>query len=592
MAKRMRTFSSARLLAIAAVLSLIGLVASGPAEAQQSSKTASTSKAAPAPELPIVSIPQVMRINELIEQKWKDNEIRPAEICSDYEFIRRATLDILGRIATPEEIAQFMREAPQSRRASLIDRLLASEEYVDNWATIWTTWLLTRSANPLNRDQMQVWLAEQFSDSYVDPETGQIKKKAEPTGWDDIVRGLITAKGMNNENGAVNFILQHLGEPTPRGQEIKDGMFDFVPITSRITRIFLGIQIQCTQCHDHPFNPEWKQKHFWGMNTFLRQVRRIGTPARRNNRMNVPIFGLQDDESLNKENMIYFENRKAVGFMRRSEYLDGSQWKVGSNKTRREALAEFIINDPFFAKAYVNRMWAHFFGRGLTVNKEFDDFGQHNEVVHPELLEYLAEEFRKVNYDHRELIRWICNSKPYNLACTANETNEKKEDEVFFSRMLLKSMSPEQLFESIWVSTYAYGQEKATVDETRRDLRERWLNQLVVSFGDDEGNEQTFNGTVIQALMLMNGNDINAAIESKDGPVAAAMAKGSWPAVVDHLFLIVLNRKPTTAEQKQIFEDIKPVLIREDTRRPEFWRKAAQDLFWALLNSSEFILNH
>ncbi|MGE3805979.1 MAG: DUF1549 domain-containing protein [Gemmataceae bacterium] len=542
----------------------------------------------------VVTIPQVAKTNELLAKSWKDNDITPSDRCSDYEFIRRVTLDIIGRIPTPAEIDKFMKDAPQSRRGNLIDRLLDSEEYVDNWATLWTTWLLTRSAQGLYRDQMQVWLAEQLSQVEL-TEDGTIQKKKQLTGWDETVYKLLTATGSNNENGAVNYILQHLGEPTPAPKVNEEGRFNFVPITARTTRLFLGLQVQCTQCHDHPFNPEWKQYHFWGMNTFFRQVDRTGNiNMRNNNRMNqAPILGLTDNTSLNPKNMILFENRKAVVLAQRAKFLRGQKYDASSGKTRREMLAELITKDPYFAKAYVNRMWAHFFGRGMTANgKDIDDFGEHNEVLHPELLEYLAAEFRKDNHDPRDLVRWICNSDAYSLSSTANETNDKLDAEPFFSRMLLKSMSPEQLFESLWVSTYAFNKPIDAADNARKDLRDRWMGQMVTSFGDDEGNESTFNGTVIQALMLMNGNDINGAINSKDGPVDHAMKKGSMNAVMDELFLITLARKPTDAERRQIMDDVKPVLIRGKPLDRAYWEKVSQDLFWALLNSSEFILNH
>src|SRR5262249_12737805 len=133
---------------------------------------------------------------------------------------------------------------------------------------IWTTWLMTRSGNKLYHEQMQVWLEEQF---------------AKNAPWNKFVSELLTAEGENDENGAVNFILSHLGEPTPQPKVPEEGAFNYVPITSRTTRLFLGLQTQCTQCHDHPFNPQWKQKHFWGVNAFYRQVVREGNPMMRNN---------------------------------------------------------------------------------------------------------------------------------------------------------------------------------------------------------------------------------------------------------------------------------------------------------------------
>lgn len=538
--------------------------------------------------------PQVAEINKQIEKGWKDNKvgekgdiaIKPSDRCTDFEFIRRASLDIIGRIATVDEINAFMRDPVATRRAMLIERLLDSDEYAENWANIWSVWLMTRTGpsdrtgRQTYREQMQLWLEEQFS------------KKGH--GWDKIVHDLITASGDTNENGAVNFILAHLGEPTPPPKVNEEGRFSFVPVTSRTTRLFLGLQTQCTQCHDHPFNPQWKQKHFWGVNAFFRQVERQGNVMMRPNQRpdELPKLTLKENSNLNAANAVFYETRKAVVLSTRATFLDNKKYDPKADKGRRDQLAEFITSHEYFAKAYVNRMWGHFFGRGMTVNgKDVDDFGEHNGETHPELLEYLSKEFKNqgVYYDPRALVRWICNSKAYGLSCVANNTNDKPEAEPFFTRMLLKSMSPEQLFQSLWVSTYA--NPRAIVKRTtaeRKDIRNRWMQQLTVNFGDDEGNETTFNGTVVQALLLMNGKEINDAINDKDGPVAAAM-RISPKSVLDNLYLSTLNRPPTAKEVQGIGASMRPTPALLGEKNPAApW----QDLFWALLNSSEFILNH
>jgi hypothetical protein len=500
------------------------------------------------------------------------------------------TLDIVGRIAKSDEINKFMSDPASARRGMLVDRLLNSEEYAENWSNMWTTWLMTRSGNKLYHEQMQVWLEEQFSKN---------------TSWDKIVSELLSADGQNDENGAVNFILSHLGEPTNQAKVAEEGPFNYVPITSRTTRLFLGLQTQCTQCHDHPFNPQWKQKHFWGVNAFFRQVVRDGNPAMRNNQrgMAPPKLGLHDNPKINANEMVFYETRKAVVLATRPSFLDGKKLDPKASTGRRKQLAKFVVDHEMFAKAYVNRMWAHFFGRGMTVNgKDIDDFGEHNAETHPEMLAYLAKEFIASGYDSKALIRWITNTKAYSLSSVANGVvktdkgeevaNDKPEHEPWFSRMLLKTMSPEQLFSSLWVSTYdnpRAGNRKSRDEKVK--LRDDWMNRLIVNFGDDEGNETTFNGTVIQALMLMNGQEVNNAINDKDGPVESALKfgkrKGSPNAVMDELFLATLNRKPNKTEIAKIKEDMKPVLIKEKNELAPW-----QDLFWALLNSSEFILNH
>jgi hypothetical protein len=315
--------------------------------------------------------------------------------------------------------------------------------------------------------------------------------------------------------------------------------------------------------------------------------------------------------------------------MAKAEFLETDKkgnperFDPNSKLTRRQQLAEYITKSDYFPKAYVNRIWGHFFGRGFTNPGPVDDFGEHNPVTHPmlpneliaklmkvsgplpadlakevkkydddkdtdRLLDYLAKEFKKYGNNPRDLIRWICNSEAYNLSSVANKTNEKGDAEPFFSRMLLKTMSPEQLFESLMTATQA---EQAETKDAKKKLREDWMKNLVVNFGDDEGNEVTFNGTVVQALILMNGKEINDAISNPDkGTVAMTWKKygRNQARTLDLLFLAALNRLPTPREHSLIGQRSK-IMGAGDVKNPLApW----QDLFWALVNSNEFILNH
>jgi len=259
-------------------------------------------------------------------------------------------------------------------------------------------------------------------------------------------------------------------------------------------------------------------------------------------------------------------------------------------------LADFIVKSPYFSKAFVNRMWAHFFGKSFTKDA-IDDFGEHNPVTNEELLDHLAKEWaEKYNHNPRVVVRWICNSKAYGLSTQANKTNDKPEDEVFFARMLEKSLTPEQMFESMMTATQAQGS-KAEREETK----ERWLDNLVKNFGNDEGEEGNFSGTIVQALILMNGKDINEAIsDEKTGTVAAVLKKRAFSktAAVDaihDLFLAGLNR-PATKTEIARFTEAKmlnlPRVPSAQSNQQAFWTRYYQDIFWAILNSNEFILNH
>jgi len=528
----------------------------------------------------------VSTINKLSEAKWKENNIVPSRYADDYEFIRRASLDIIGRIAKPEEIREFLKDPKETRRSKLINRLLESDEYPKHWADLWANWLLGRSGvfgrGPYH-EWLVTWLEDQFSQNKP---------------YDSLVKSLITAVGENNDTdkggAAGNFILAHLGESVPPARRAEEGYFQMVPLTSRITRLFLGTQVQCAQCHDHPFYSNIKQEHFWGVNAFLRQVTREGQPPQIGRMMTYNKLTLKDDPNVARSGLIYYEKRNGVILPVRPEFLPSGEEKHGAplppgvqGRQRREKLAEFILEHPQFPRAIVNRMWGVFFGRGFV--NPIDDFNDQNPPSNPELLNLLAARFKHYNYDCKKLIRWICNSNPYHLSHVANRTNDKPEHEALFSRMLMKAMTPEQLFESIVTAAKL---EAAESKNGKKVLKDQWLNTLISNFGDDEGNEVNFNGTVIQALLMMNGKDINDAITRKDGAVALAIRNRTERAAIHELYLTALNRPPTEKEYRTILAQFRlpdPRIALNDYRNPN---RRYEDLFWALLNSNEFILNH
>lgn len=605
-----------RLGRVLACLALLGAAAfaSTSAFAQGKGKKAPT----PATRSNIVDIPatnqgveQINRIDESIEEKWKENKVTPSNRCSDYEFIRRASLDIIGRIAKVHEIETFMKEPERNRRSNLIERLLGNdprfpdlaEEYTQNWANIWTVMLLTRGGSKEDyQKQLREWLAEKMADRR-DAKTKSYTYEAD---WSKIFQELITATGKTNENGAVNYILHHLGEEVKN--DSSSGKFDMVPITSRTTRLFLGLRTQCVQCHDHPFNGDWGQHHFWGVNAYFRQTSTGGSrptlmvKKKKDDKFS-PQYELRDDGGLNREALVSYERRNALILYTDPTFLDGKKMNKKSvesgQTTRRQELAKQMVGSPYFSKVFVNRMWAHFFGKSFTKDNP-DDFGDHNPASHPELLDTLAEDWAtKYQHNPKDVIRWICNSRAYGLSSIANSTNDKPEDEVLFARMMLKSLSPEQLFESLMVATQA---KVAQSKEAKSDLRREWLSKLIDNFGDDEGNETSYNGTVVQALMLMNGQDINTAImDPNDGTVANIIKKHGrkadvLQAVMTDIYMAGLNRKPTDKEMKNVLSpkminyQLHPELQKKNPA--DFWTGVYQDLMWAVLNSNEFILNH
>jgi hypothetical protein len=541
-------------------------------------------------------------INDAIKKGWEENKITPSGPCSDYTFIRRASLDIIGRIATPTEIKEFLAQPQNTRRAWLIEKLLKGDDYPRHWAALWANWLLTRQGPFGGRsnyhEETQVWLEDQFAQNIP---------------YSQLATKLITAKGKNTENPEVNFLLAHVGEANPQNTRGEQGQFDMVPVTSRMTRLFLGTQTQCAQCHDHPFDGRIKQQDYWGINAFLRQIERRGQPPMPNqNNQNMgrgPMLELVVNTSNNAEGYVSYEKRNGVILKTKPVFRVAAPASETGQKPsdlkadRRDELAKYIVEHPMFGKAFVNRMWGHFMGRGFV--NPIDDFNEQNTPSHPELLATLGEKFAHYGYDMKNVIRWICNSQPYQLSAVANKTNDKPETEQLFSRMLLKVMSPEELFESITTATATDAGKDA-----RRDLRTRWMQALVQNFGDDEGNEVNYNGTVVQALLMMNGRDINDAVSDGNGLVAKLMkaykvtnntlTPQTQAYIINDIYLATLNRPPSDTERSKIANAmtlLKPIKLPngKETFQPVPDKEVAhrfQDLLWALINSNEFMLNH
>jgi hypothetical protein len=574
----------------------------------------------------------VQLIDEHITKGWKSNSTYPSERCSDYEFIRRASLDIIGRIPTVEEIKMYISHTPETRRSWLINAMLDGKEYgqgteyAQNFANLWTVSLMTRSGSQKGyQQQMNDWLYEQFKggeetgssskELQDEPksstkETPKIKKEAGAKfnpDWSKTATQLIAGEGATNRNPAVNYLLHNLGEELKQDTG-KNGHWDMVPATSRTTRLFLGIRTQCVQCHDHPFNGEWRQDHFWGINAFLRQIDTSGGRptmmiAKKKDKADKGIqqFTVKDNKSHNANGLVPFERRNGVVFYTDTSFLDGKKIPKKFVGTRREKLAEYVVASPFFSKAFVNRMWGHFFGISFTKGP-VDDFHEQNPVSHPELLDKLAEDWAKT-YSHnpKELIRWICNSQAYGLSSRANKWNDKQEDETLFARMLLKPMSPEAMFASVTVATHPRWQSYTTeMKLAKLEGGEKWFKQLVDNFGNDEGEEGSYTGTVIQALLLMNGQETNKALTEKDGTVAVVeknrgASYKSLPMAIQDMYLHALSRPATKQEVNDIMTPIMFNFRAGSKTQPttsQFWSNYYQDIMWALLNSNEFILNH
>jgi Protein of unknown function (DUF1553)/Protein of unknown function (DUF1549) len=496
-------------------------------------------------------------VDELMQDAWKAAKVKPSGVASEPEFMRRVYLDVAGRTPNVKEAIDYLESKEPGKRIKLVEYLLASPDYAKNMGTIWGNTLIGRKTQErrVNRRELGSWLRRNFGENRP---------------WNEMAFDLITAHGSNKDNGAVNYTLAHME-------------FEKVPLTSITTRVFLGQQIQCTQCHNHPTN-DWKQQDFWSINAFFKGVRSHDVRK-------TDISGAEVDdhtELVDEPSGAYasFEQRNGLVGIAFPTFLDGRKIDEGATVNRREALGKFITSseDNQLAKAFVNRMWGHFFGRGIV--HPVDDFGAHNPPSNPELLNKLAADFRDNGYDIKRLIKTITSSQAYNLSSVTIKENEK--DDTLFSHMALKPMNPEQLFDSLLTATSAHKTGAAEGSEAKRDA---WLRQFVTTFAnDEEGESNNFQGTIPQALMMMNGELMANATGGKSGSFLANVLQASqrgtgnpYNFVVSRMYFAALGRPPSRHEMARSHEFL---ASSPDTIQ------IMEDIFWSLLNSNEFVLNH
>ena len=531
-------------------------------------------------------IEPVRFINEQISAGWSDAGLQPATAATDGEWCRRVFLDLVGRIPSVAELDRYVQDSTPTKRADLVERLLGEEyedEYARNWTDVWTMVLIGRDTEneQVSRSGMRQWLRRALAKNIP---------------YDQFMEELVTATGVNTNrrdlagfNGATNFL---------SGKMVEMGVENGVQATAKTAQIFLGVQVQCTQCHNHPFN-KGKQNQFWELNAFFRQTKALDREEGSGELQFVELVD-QDFEGEGKnpeEAELYYELRNGLMKVAYPVFIDGTEisksgYLPGKMEDgtaygvhRRQELAKLIKTSPNFPKAVVNRIWGHFLGYGFT--KPVDDLGDHNPPSHPELLDGLAERFREQSFDLKELMRWIALSKPYSLSSKTSAKNASDDPSVGekpkFSHFYLRQMQAEQLYESLLTATEA---DKAAGEEGARK-KDAWMSQFVIAFGTDEGDEATtFNGSIPQVLMMFNGELIKQATSTGKGGFLDKVAGQSIPnaAKVEVLYKAALARKPSkneTAAANALLVARKGDVV-----------GALQDIWWAVLNSNEFIINH
>jgi hypothetical protein len=524
-------------------------------------------------------LPQVRTINQHVRVQWTDYEISPSAKATEGEWCRRVYLDIIGRIPSTDELKSFVSSKESDKRSKLVTKLLYNDDYIEeyarNWTTLWTNVLIGRNGGMEDRSlTSRAGLQKYLRDSIA---------RNKP--YDKMVLELVTATGTTAPgsekfNGAVNFLVNKVNE--------ENG----TQATADTAKIFLGLQVQCTQCHNHPFN-EWKQQKFWEMNAFFRQSRALRTfaPGTRDIVAAELInedFGGEDDVA--EEARLFYELRNGLLQVAYPVFVDGTT--IGrsgfvSDVVRRDELGKLMLESTYMDKMIVNRMWAHFMGYGFT--KPIDDMGPHNAPTHPELLEFLGQQVRENSYNLKELIRWIVLSEPYSLSSKTTSSNKSDDpllgEQPKFSHFYLRQMRAEELYESLLVATEAHKTQGSYEDQEK--TKADWLRQFIVAFGTDEGDETTtFNGTIPQALMMFNGALIKQATNADKGSFLwkVANSKMSPKEKINYLYISGLGRAPSSAEVS--------MANKLYTARKGDSIAALQDVWWAVLNSNEFIMNH
>lgn len=500
----------------------------------------------------------------------KREGIQPSRIAEDTEFLRRVHLDLTGKIPAPEEVLDFLKDGSPNKRQKKIDQLLGSEPYIDYWTRLWVNWLIGRRGdNDDRRIGLTTWVQ------------GALTKNIP---YNQFVQELIAADGELKDNGAGNYIMRYDRSPAV--------------LTSHSSRLFLGLPMQCAECHDHK-TEVWSQKDYYGIAAFFNGIES-------EQKGYIETMDMAGNETRMENFLITNEPRKSMWVERMDaevspRFLGGTEYK-GPLTQRREALAQWMTDEsnPYFSRAIVNRIWKHFMGRAFV--EPIDGFGEENPPTNSELLDWLAEDLVIHDYDLQHLMRTLLNSETYQRTSETNKSN--KDDEQYYSHAYVKPLSAEQFFHSLLQATGFERLQKAkregssTIEggekrinmlrEFEREKREH-LEKFLFLLDNGEMEEiEAFNGTVPQALMMINGSMVNDSASHGERGSFVNYVLERWRAPADRLeyiYLNVLSRLPT-AKEKTYFQRY--------MERSLYGNKnlAYEDLYWVLLNSAEFSLNH
>lgn len=492
----------------------------------------------------------VRQVDELLAELWETNGVTPTIPAENSELLRRVYLDLVGRTPSVSEARAFMGNENADRFETLVDRLLNSPDHASHLATVWRKFLIPDGVDLTafgGVEAFDQWLAERFSsdDSY-----------------DEVVRSLLLADGRLVRSGPLLFYSAAKLDPDQ--------------LASRTARVFLGMRLECAQCHDHPFEP-WAQDEFWGFAAFFARISRPkGTLESVSTVMRV--------SDVDRGEVMLPETEEVVA----PKFLDGSKFLDGEGApARRQQLADWLTADknPFFARATANRIWGQLFGKGIV--DPIDDFGNENQPTSPELLDLLAGHFVGTDFSLRELFRTVVLSKAYRLSSGASSIDDGRAE--LFAQMNIKTLTAEQVYDCISVATLldsgaaddGMALNVARIGNTSRAA-------FIQQFRTPVGRNTEYQGGIPQALTLMNGGLIEGAtglsssglLKSLEAPFFTNEER------IEVLYLATLSREPRSSEWELLNG-----YISDDAKGSEL-QEGLSDILWALLNSAEFTLNH
>jgi hypothetical protein len=500
--------------------------------------------------------PENNYIDKFVFAKLKMLSIPPSDLCTDAEFIRRACLDVCGILPSPKEVRDFLADGSANKRAKLIDALLERSEYADFWTLKWSdVFRSSRKAIQVKGTHVfQRWLRDRIVAN---------------TGFDALVREILTASGSTFANPAANYYRvardpQNLAETT--------------------AQLFFGIRMQCAKCHNHPFE-RWTQDDYYSMAAFFARVRHKRDPLEPGPNPKLPVGAAE----------IIYDGRSGevmqprTGQVMKPKFMGGAVPNIAPGTDRRQVLADWLTSgdNPFFAKSVANRIWYHLQGKGIV--DPVDDFRDSNPSANDELLDALAKDFVAHKFDVKHLIRVIMNSRTYQLSAQTNPYNA--EDNKYFSHAVTKLLTAEQLLDAICAATEVPEKFAGLPLGTRAtqlpdsDVAHPFLK----TFGQPARElacecERESDSNLAQALQLINGPTINEKVRNPNNRIGRLL-KEKRPEVemLDELYLSTLSRLPNQENVKVALEHI--------ARAPDKL-KAWEDIQWALLNAKEFLFRH